>query len=571
MGAGATANPYNWRPPYNPAPIVDLSSGVSSPQMDRALRDLTAVLQGLATLNVNQYGARGDGNSDDTGAFQQAVNQAVALGGAIINVPPGTYSVYPIYIPASNPIAPIEFAGQGAATIMLRRNVQQSGGVYIPADYPPETGMFDIKGSDVYFTNMVMDGNVLVPRGLQYGIDFATPGKPNDPMAPSLTTNTTVWVHANTSRISFYRVKFQHAAGYSIILDSRAGNVMDVDIVNCWFENNRPTLFGTTIGDLNYGSWNGGVFAVGDGTAPGTGHVGGLLVEGCRWRRNTGNCIWSGSYNLFDYHQDFRIIGNFLEDCGLDGILPQVVSNGVVANNVLHRVGYVTLDDTSPPIPRWLVNLNATAIDTGELIGFVIANNSMTSINGGCIDLDAFGSGTVVGNNCRIPLPGEPQYDEDQIAITGPTNSGNGSYGCNGGNTFSVATGAKNIGIYGNTFINLPAGAIRLYSAKDVKVIGNFVWAPPNSSYPPIRMGPQGSDPSQRQYNVVVSHNTFDWSPPVPTAAVQEDESLSAYLPGEMNFCFGNNPLLPNGTNAFEFGKAASSSSTIYGTQVWFP
>lgn len=571
MGAGAIANPFNWRPPYNPEPIVDTDSGMSSSRFDRALRDLTTVLQGLATLNVNQYGARGDGLHDDTVAFQQAVNQAINLGGAIINVPGGTYSLFPVFIPVSNPTAPITFAGEGAATVIIRRKVVPSGGGYIPADYPPNLGMFDISGSDVSFTNMVIDGNLLTPKGLQYGAGFSTALGPNDPMAPSLSTNTSVWVHSDTSRISFFRVKFQHAAGYSILLDAMTGNVTDVDIINCWFENNRPTLFGTTIGDLNYGSWNGGVYCNNDGRTPNTGHVDGLLVQGCRWRRNTGNCVWSHSYGFFDYHQDFRIIDNYLEDCGLDGILPQVVTGGIVANNVLHRVGYITLTDTDAPIPKWLGGVNATAIDTGELIGFVVANNSMTSINGGCIDLDGFGSGTVVGNTCRIPQPGEVQYDEDSIAISGPTNSGNGSYGINMGSTYAQPTGAQNVGIYGNTLLNLPAGAIRLFSARSVKVIGNYIWAPANSTYPPIRMGPQGVGPYQRNYDCVISHNTFNYNPVAPAPCVMEDQSITPYVGAEANYVFGNNPILPTGSLATEFTKAASSSSTTYAQTVWLP
>ncbi len=42
-------------------------------------------------MNVQQYGAKGDGTTDDTGAFQQALDAAGQAGGGVVHAPRGNY------------------------------------------------------------------------------------------------------------------------------------------------------------------------------------------------------------------------------------------------------------------------------------------------------------------------------------------------------------------------------------------------------------------------------------------------------------------------------------------------
>jgi hypothetical protein len=44
-------------------------------------------------LDVRAFGAKGDGTTDDTAAFQTALNQAYQTGGGIVFVPPGRYLI----------------------------------------------------------------------------------------------------------------------------------------------------------------------------------------------------------------------------------------------------------------------------------------------------------------------------------------------------------------------------------------------------------------------------------------------------------------------------------------------
>lgn len=555
MGTLYAPTPRNLRPPIGDQ-IVD-TGGVASYLFQEWMTNLTQLLQSIQAINVSISG------SDATAPLQAALNLAFKQGGGVVVLPEGFYTMGSVSIPMGSP--PVSIIGQGSST-KLTRNV----------DLPPGVGMIDISSPLVSLSDFTLDGGRTVPVGMQYNADFSTGINANDPMAPSLTTNTSIWVHGNgaTTDYNFQRLGLQHAAGYSILLDATTGDISNIDIIQCWLRNNRPTLFGIGGGPSIYGSWNGGIFAKGDGRAASgsqSGMVNNLLVQGCSFKRNTGNCLWSHGFGFEKFHSGFRWIGNYFEDCGLDGMLVDIVSGGSVEGNVFRRIGYVTTTDTDQSTPRWLVGLNATAIDSGAVKNVPYTGNSITSCNGGSIDADTHGQGSITGNVCRIPFPDEPEYIEDQIAITGPTNSGNGSYGINMGHNYPVVEGAQNVVMVGNSLINLPAGAIRLYSAQGCQVTANLIVAPDNSTFAPIQMGPQGPLPYQRCMNNRITNNQFKYSPAAPsTPCVLEDDSIAAFDPSEQNFVFNNNPIVGNG-NALEFKKSPTSGSIVYAPTVWFP
>jgi len=55
--------------------------------------DSTAVHQGDLVYNVRDYGAVGDGTTDDTAAIQAAIDAANTAGGAVVFLPTGTYNI----------------------------------------------------------------------------------------------------------------------------------------------------------------------------------------------------------------------------------------------------------------------------------------------------------------------------------------------------------------------------------------------------------------------------------------------------------------------------------------------
>lgn len=515
--------------------------------------NLAKVLQQISGVQVVVSGG------DATTAIQSGINQVIIQGGGIVILPAGNFTMGTVSVPAGSP--PIWIRGEGPSTVVTR-NVTLAPGI----------GMFDVSSSNFWMTDFVIDGGTTTPRGLRYNADFSTSINVNDPMAPSLTQNTSVWVHGAGSGYRFDRMVFQHAGGYSLLFDATTGEISDVDVLSCWFMNNRPTLFGAGASASIYGSWNGCLFFKGDGrSAAGSqsGVLSNVLVQGCRFERNTGNCAWSHNYGFNRFNSNFRFEGNQFTDCGLDGILVDVVSGAAVVGNTFRRIGYTTLTDVDKSIPRWLANLNATAIDSGVVKGASYIGNSITSANGGAIDLDTFCMGTVAGNTCRIPYIDEPEFTEDSIAISGSAGAGNTSYGINLGVTYAIAEGGSLINIEGNTLLNLPMGAMRLYSMRYGNVGGNLI-DHPDTATNPIVLGPQGAAAYNRCYGNRIHGNQIRWAPGSAIAAITEDETFAAFTGGEIDYVYSNAPILGGGS-AIEFAKSATSGSTVYSEQVWFP
>nr|MDA8319057.1 glycosyl hydrolase family 28-related protein [Actinomycetota bacterium] len=94
---GLTVNPPGWVDPHNWGPQI-------------------------TPYNVRDFGARGDGTTDDTAAIQAAVNAAVAAAGGIVYFPPGTYPISStITIPA------LTTGVQGTPIILLGAAPTQDG------------------------------------------------------------------------------------------------------------------------------------------------------------------------------------------------------------------------------------------------------------------------------------------------------------------------------------------------------------------------------------------------------------------------------------------------------------
>lgn len=509
-------------------------------------------------LYLPDFGSAGNGIANDTAAFRKAIAQAISNGGGTIIIPSGTYSIDTVTIPAGS--VPITLLGQGDSTILKRRSTLAAG-----------AGLLDIFGSNVTLASLLIDGGVTIPVGLFYNVDFTGTGA-NDPMAPSLTLNSSVWLHGPASNFTAQGVTWEHSGGYASLIDAGTAGIDNVRFFNCRLRNNRPHLFGYGPYAAIYGSWTGGIYVNGDGRSTNPGCVlKGFLVAQCQFLRGTGNQIWSHLYGLDELHEDFQFFANYFLDIGLDGILVGGVIGGVVSQNNFRRIGYVCTDDNGASIPRWLPNLNATALDSSGVVkGVNYQGNSFLSVNGGAMDLDGHGESSLEGNMARIPYPSEPEYAEDLIGSSGIANAGSTSYGLNLGNTNDTEFGGRNVTISGNTLINLPAGLIRLYSARDCLVTANNLIAPDTPIAPPISMGPGGPGVNQRSTGNIIKHNRFAYNPASTAPFCFEDPSVAPFTAADVNSIFGNCPVVGVGGLATEFQKDPSSGSPTYAMTIWF-
>lgn len=92
-------------------------------------------------VDVKDYGATGNGVSDDTAAIVLAVNKQAAVGGGMVYFPPGTYLVSaPISLPGN-----VSIWGNGAGSIIRAKIAINS--------------IFSITGSTVSIRDVLLDGN----------------------------------------------------------------------------------------------------------------------------------------------------------------------------------------------------------------------------------------------------------------------------------------------------------------------------------------------------------------------------------------------------------------------------
>ena len=108
------------------ADIAAIADGASNPA-SRVRTALTSVLENVPVVSVTDYGATGDGTTDDTAACQAAIHaaEAVTVGIATVYFPTGVYVVEPLYVESSN----VRVVGDGKGS-MLRL----APGTYNPSD-----------------------------------------------------------------------------------------------------------------------------------------------------------------------------------------------------------------------------------------------------------------------------------------------------------------------------------------------------------------------------------------------------------------------------------------------------
>jgi hypothetical protein len=75
---------------------------------------------------------------------------------------------------------------------------------------------------------------------------------------------------------------------------------------------------------------------------------------------------------------------------------------------------------------------------------------------------------------------------------------------------------------------------------------------------------------NQQPTGNIIKHNRAKYNPPVSAPLVYEDPSVGPFTAADINYVFGNNPIIPAGGLAFEFQNDASSGSPVFASTIWF-
>lgn len=499
--------------------------------LNQKMGEIPSVLDFIPT---SQHGAVRDGSSttDVTGWIQDGLNSLETAGGGILYLPWGVYPVVDIDLPSN-----VTLVGDGPAKTILKRR----------ANLPTGRGVLNIAGVNSGFEALAIDGQVTTPQVALYS-------SLSDPSSAALTANSSVRIHPGAKDVSLRRFRIFHSGGYAVHIDARTGDVYRVEIDEPNLHDNRSWLFGAVSGSEIYGSWTGGILAQGDGLSNNYA-VRGLKVTGGKFRRGTGNQIWSHVYGFGTLHSDFRIQGNSFEDIGRDGIMIGAVVGGDVSGNNFRRIGYVALDDTNPAVPRWINGQWAVGLDTAGLTrGVNYRGNTFINCYGAAMDLDGFAEGVVSDNTVIVSQAGEPEYSEDSVASW----AGNYCYGAQVSNTNDLAAAGVGVKVTGNRFRNCGLGAIRMYASRRGTVSGNTIEHPAGAAVAPIILGNVGAGDNKRAYGNTVTDNDVYYSPGSPVGVVQEDANGFNFASTDVNRVYGNRL---HGTNTFEFFKHATSGS----------
>jgi hypothetical protein len=121
----------------------------------------------------------------------------------------------------------------------------------------------------------------------------------------------------------------------------------------------------------------------------------GFTVRESRFIRVRGNAVWTHSRYESPRNGPGRIERNYFEDIGRDALQAGHATEVRIERNTGKRIGWpfdvVDVEGGGTPV----------AIDTaGNVDKSVYAENRFEEINGKCIDLDGFHSGSVTGNVC---------------------------------------------------------------------------------------------------------------------------------------------------------------------------
>jgi hypothetical protein len=335
--------------------------------------------------NIRDYGAVGDGTTDDQAAIQAAIDAAQTAGGGIVFVPQGTYIVSGTpQITGSN----ILVTGTGTGSkILLASAALNASGVTL--------GLWVNGGSNVIIRNIMVDGNFanVAKNGSYHG-------------ASALWSPIISEYGAEGPKTYQYAGSGIDAATYlQYRAPIRISNANNVLVEGCWITN----------------SISAGILIDGSSVDSCTD----IMVRNCRlW------LIWD---NAIYFHMGVRrgsAVANHCTDTQYSGVASIYCNDILTANNVCRNNGPSASDSSG--IEYCGVNRGAilgNIIDHAQFAGIELKSTEETNITNGLGGLSARNTNLEVANNlitnCKSPnfptniTKGIDIFGSDDTLITG--------------------------------------------------------------------------------------------------------------------------------------------------------
>lgn len=430
--------------------------------------------QGEIVLNVRDYGAVGDGTTDDGAAFRNALADTSSKKASVVRVPRGTY-----YIELSSALTPpagvtlrgdgidqttllVDAATPGAYSEAFNFNNDRVGLEYITlkraSDFPavlipvgavtsPRMHQVKVDGQRGTFTSNYV-------HGLQVG--RSNSGSTNELRVTECVFTGLVYglfqTNASTATLNglkFYDCEFAGNFGTDLEFNSPVGNTKRVRVENCVFTNNQTV-------------------AAGAGFAVGLAHIVDAQVKGCDISGYANEAI-----HVEDYSSDVLVSENTINNSGTgQGSVVQVISGSTrvkIERNQISTAGNTTSiyainvlaggTGTTPGgrtvIPPTLVSIidnELTLANTTK--GIYLESTSFCKVDGNKIK----GPGNVSGGNFGGAFSHAMNfYASASVTVTNNTVNGF-TYG-----VFPRSDGIPNFGdnsvFSGNVFLNCLLGA----------------------------------------------------------------------------------------------------------------
>ena len=138
-----------------------------------------------------------------------------------------------------------------------------SGTVFqVPVGGSFPDGVVRVISSGCALEELVIDGAISSTTQVNYADLFgSTPGDNSmhgDPMFPTLTDGSAVWITNGASSVGMWGVEVRKCSGYAVVIDCRTQSCSNVTIERCNFHDNIAITFGDGT-YTNTGSWTSGI------------------------------------------------------------------------------------------------------------------------------------------------------------------------------------------------------------------------------------------------------------------------------------------------------------------------